>query len=34
VFACAAAFTLLWLPLVIVGSRRIGRVAAGEAQPA
>jgi MFS family permease len=34
VFICAAAFTVLWLPLVIVGARRIGRQAAGEAQPA
>ncbi|HEY8586503.1 MAG TPA: MFS transporter [Rhodanobacter sp.] len=32
VFACAAVLTLLWLPLVIVGSRRIGRTAAAQAQ--
>jgi predicted MFS family arabinose efflux permease len=34
VFVCAAAFTVLWLPLVIAGARRMGRQAAGEAQPA
>ena len=34
VFVCAAAFTLLWLPLVIVGARRVGRTATSEAQPA
>ncbi|WEN14873.1 MFS transporter [Rhodanobacter sp. AS-Z3] len=34
VFVCAAAFTVLWLPLVIIGARRIGRQVAGEAQPA
>ena len=28
VFACAAALTLLWLPLVVAGARRIGRTAA------
>jgi MFS family permease len=33
VFVCAAALTLLWLPLVITGSRRISRVAAAQAQP-
>ena len=32
VFACAAALTLLWLPLVIIGARRIGRAPAA-AQP-
>jgi predicted MFS family arabinose efflux permease len=34
VFVCAAAFTVLWLPLVIAGARRIGRQSAAEAQPA
>ena len=33
VFVCAAALTLLWLPLVITGSRRIGRAVAVQAQP-
>jgi predicted MFS family arabinose efflux permease len=33
VFVCAAALTLLWLPLVIAGSRRIGRAVAVQAQP-
>ena len=33
VFVCAAALTLLWLPLVITGSRRIGRAAAAQPQP-
>jgi MFS family permease len=34
VFVCAAALTLLWLPLVIAGSRRIGRAGITQAQPA
>ena len=33
VFVCAAALTLLWLPLVIAGSRRIGRAAVAQVQP-
>ena len=33
VFVCAATLTLLWLPLVIAGSRRIGRAVAVQAQP-
>ena len=33
VFVCAAALTLLWLPLVIAGSRRIGRAVAVQALP-
>jgi MFS family permease len=33
VFVCAAALTLLWLPLVIAGSRRIGRAAVAQALP-
>ena len=33
VFVCAAALTLLWLPLVVSGSRRIARTAIAQAQP-
>jgi predicted MFS family arabinose efflux permease len=33
VFVCAAALTLLWLPLVIAGSRRIGRAAVAQPLP-
>lgn len=34
VFACAAALTLLWLPLVVLGARRIGHAAATTAHAA
>jgi MFS family permease len=33
IFLCAAAVTLLWLPLVVAGARRIARTA-GPSQPA
>ncbi|KZC17652.1 MFS transporter [Rhodanobacter sp. FW510-R12] len=33
VFVCAAALTLLWLPLVVSGSRRIARAAIAQVQP-
>ena len=32
IFICAAAMTLLWLPLVLAGARRIGRTTIAEAQ--
>lgn len=32
VFVCAAIFTALWLPLVVIGSRRIGRAATAQAR--
>jgi hypothetical protein len=34
VFVCASAFTVLWLPLVVAGARRIRLQAAPGAQPA
>jgi predicted MFS family arabinose efflux permease len=34
IFVCAAALTLIWLPLVVTGARRISRSTVVEAQPA
>jgi hypothetical protein len=34
VFACAAALTLLWLPLVVLGARRIASAAAASSAAA